>query len=80
MVCLVGLMEGKNNFINYRRYIGGYINDKKEGYGEFFWPDGRLYKGYWKDGKQHGRGQYKGTNRVTKEGEWCDGKLVKWMN
>jgi hypothetical protein len=50
MVILVGLMEG-NKLQYLRRYVGGYINDKKEGYGEFFWPDGRLYKGNWKDGK-----------------------------
>jgi hypothetical protein len=28
-----------------RRYEGSYIDDKKEGYGVFYWPDGRMYKG-----------------------------------
>ncbi len=28
-----------------RRYIGHYVEDKKHGYGEFEWPDGRKYKG-----------------------------------
>ena len=23
-------------------------NDKKDGYGTFFWPDGKIYKGEWK--------------------------------
>jgi len=50
-VDLLGQMEGNINNINYRKYNGNYVNDKKEGYGEFYWPDGRIYKGYWKDGK-----------------------------
>ena len=28
-----------------------YFHDKKEGYGEFKWPSGNIYKGPWKDGK-----------------------------
>lgn len=30
----------------------------KEGTGIFFWPDGRVYEGAWKNGKQHGYGRY----------------------
>lgn len=40
-------------------YIGSYINGRKEGYGEFYWPDGKYYKGYWKNGTMHGGGTYK---------------------
>lgn len=25
-------------------YVGEYVADKKEGYGEFTWPDGRKYR------------------------------------
>lgn len=63
-----------------RKYIGQYTVDKKEGYGEFYWPDGRCYKGYWKDGKQHGRGVYKGNGKGQMEGEWQDGKLVRRLS
>jgi len=40
-------MHGKGIFTwsDNRKYVGEYINDKKEGYGEFFWPDGKIYKG-----------------------------------
>ena len=31
-----------------REYIGEYVNDKKEGYGEFRWAGGRSYRGYWR--------------------------------
>jgi len=27
-----------------KKYIGQYINDKKEGYGEFYWPGTNNYK------------------------------------
>lgn len=26
------------------RYVGEYFEDKKHGYGEFTWPDGRQYR------------------------------------
>lgn len=32
----------------------------KEGMGTFYWPDGRIYIGKWKDGKQHGFGKFMG--------------------
>ena len=31
-----------------KRYEGQYFDDKKEGQGTFYWPDGRQYKGQWK--------------------------------
>jgi hypothetical protein len=39
--------------------MGEYFDDRKNGYGEFVWPDGRSYKGDWLNGKQHGKGMYK---------------------
>ncbi len=53
-VSLLGQME-KNMlviiYLIYNLFIGDYIEDKKEGYGEFYWQDGKIYKGNWKDGK-----------------------------
>ena len=34
-----------------KRYEGQYFYNKKEGQGTFYWPDGRQYKGEWKNGK-----------------------------
>ena len=42
----------KKYFLDERKYIGHYVEDKKHGYGEFEWPDGRKYKGQWLNGKQ----------------------------
>ena len=49
-------------------------------YGEFEWPDGRKYRGGWKDGKQHGKGFYSNNNGKEKEGEWVDGKRIRWID
>lgn len=56
----------------------------KEGIGKFYWPDGRVYIGQWKDGKQHGYGKFlKPTDEQTPDqeftfGEWKDGKRIRW--
>lgn len=46
-------MHGKGEFTwpDGRKYVGGYNDDKKEGFGVFTWPDGREYSGYWLKGK-----------------------------
>lgn len=75
-----GFSHGKMGSISMkkcRRYIGAYLDDKKHGYGEFHWPDGRYYRGFWADGKQHGRGVYKGADGQESEGEWLNGQKVR---
>ena len=52
----------------------------KHGYGEFFWPDGRVYKGDWKCGKQHGIGLYINAKGIERKAEWKEGKKVKWID
>jgi hypothetical protein len=34
-----------------RYYEGAYVDDKKEGFGIFSWPDGKKYEGEWRNGK-----------------------------
>jgi len=34
-----------------------YYEDKKDGYGIYFWLDGRRYEGEWKNGKRNGPGK-----------------------
>jgi hypothetical protein len=40
-------MQGKGvcEWIDGKKYIGQYKHGKKNGYGEFSWPDGKIYKG-----------------------------------
>jgi len=42
-------MDGKGTFtwVDGRKYVGGYVGDKKQGTGAFTWPDGRHYEGEW---------------------------------
>ena len=56
------------------------MNDLKEGYGVFSWPDGRIYEGTWKHGKQNGVGKYINAAGLVRFGEWKDGKRLRWMD
>ena len=44
--------------------------DKMDGYGTYTYPDGRSYKGEWKNGKQDGEGVFKTPNNESKRGIW----------
>lgn len=37
-----------------KKYIGNYVNNVREGYGEYYYADGKIYKGMWKAGLMHG--------------------------
>lgn len=43
------------------------------GYGTFYWKDGRVYRGYYKDDKKHDFGIYIGTEGKRYEGFWENG-------
>ncbi|KAF4657269.1 hypothetical protein FOL47_008531 [Perkinsus chesapeaki] len=60
-------------------YQGQYVNDKKEGYGTFEWPDGRKYAGYWVAGKRHGDGEYTTEFGQTRRGIWENDVLIRWV-
>lgn len=48
----------------------------KEGQGIFYWPNGKVYNGSWKDGVQHGEGVYTNSKGDSRKGEWKNGKRV----
>jgi hypothetical protein len=54
-----------------------YINDLKDGYGKFEWPDGRVYEGQFREGKMHGRGRFKDTFGHISEGNWENGHFLR---
>jgi hypothetical protein len=45
----------------------------------FTWPDGRKYRGQWKNGKQHGEGIYHSSKGEVRKGQWADGKRLQWL-
>jgi hypothetical protein len=60
-----------------KKYIGFYSNDKKEGFGIFYWQSSqKFFVGFWKDGKQEGPGKIV-TDKKTKYGLWKDGNKVE---
>lgn len=61
-------------------YIGEYSNDKKEGFGIYFWYDPpKAYIGMWKGGKQNGIGKLM-TSKQGKFGIWKNGERQVWLS
>jgi len=59
---------------------GFYVNDRKEGFGIYYWssPNNRAYIGFWKNGKQDGVGKYINQNS-TRFGYWVAGERTNWF-
>lgn len=69
-------MHGNGTFTwkDQSQYEGRYIENKKEGFGEFIYTSGKRYKGYWRDGKQDGTGILHNKLGIpTKKGIWKNG-------
>jgi len=43
--------KGVYTFSDGRKYVGSWKNGLRNGYGEFYFPDGWVDKGQWKDDK-----------------------------
>ena len=56
------------------------MNNKKHGYGELYWNDGRCFRGKWRDNKMHGFGIVTNRDGQSKKGEWVNGKLLRWIS
>ena len=48
--------HGQMTWKDKRKYIGGFKNDMRHGWGTMEWPDGKMYEGEWSEGKQNGVG------------------------
>ena len=59
------------NSLPYQSFLtGDYAKNKKQGLGEFIYPDGSKYEGNWQDDLRNGHGKYTYVNSDTYEGEW----------
>lgn len=58
-------------------YKGAWLCGKMHGEGELHWPDGRVYRGSFRQNQQYGFGSSEsfGPNGTTYEGSWKDGKM-----
>ena len=55
------------------KYIGYWINNKREGKGKIYYSNGNYYEGMFKDGKKEGIGRYEWKNGDLYDGEWKNG-------
>ena len=69
------LQELYDKFLNVigNRYEGELINDKKEGFGCYYWYDGSKYEGYFKNDNREGFGKMFWENGQKYIGFWKDG-------
>jgi hypothetical protein len=44
-------------YFNGHRYLGMWHSNKKNGLGTFYYVEGFIYEGYWKDDLRHGKGK-----------------------
>ena len=58
------------------KYVGEFMNGKKNGQGTFTWADGSKYVGGWMDGKMHGQGTFTKDDGAIVKGLFKNGKYV----
>lgn len=63
--------EGQFEWPDGRKYVGNYVNGKKEGYGILYTLD-YVYMGEWKNGLYDGYGTLKMLDEII-EGYWSNG-------
>ena len=69
------MMSGQGKLIikkrdrNLYQYDGNFVDNKKDGYGEITYSDGKSYKGQFKNDKRHGTGSLV-TNSTNYTGQW----------
>ncbi len=64
--------EGKSipNWSKKDYYIGNHNSGALEGYGSFYYSNGEIYKGWWKQNKKHGKGILYKENQILLNGCW----------
>jgi hypothetical protein len=68
--------QGRFTYADGKTYVGGYLNDRKNGYGVFTWPDYQ-YAGEWLDGHMHGFGEVINKQGVKKRYEFRNGVRLR---
>ena len=59
-------------------YEGDWVDDQKEGWGSYKWPDGKKYEGQWKANHYHGACKFSKPKGKNKYALFKKGKKVKW--
>ena len=61
-------------YMNGDKYVGEFVDFKREGKGTFTWANGDSYCGYWHDDEFHGKGILN-KDGIIKEGNWINGEF-----
>ena len=61
-------------WINGRKYMGDFSEEKLEGYGVFSDLDGSVYKGHWKNSLKHGEGIHTSCTGLDTTEVWENGQ------
>lgn len=69
--------NGKGKLTNSKGvYIGDFKDGQQNGYGEYSWKDGSIYRGYFRNGEREGDGEYyNAKNQSIARGHWKKGLL-----
>lgn len=69
------MVSGTTTYDN-GKYTGSFANGQREGYGEYYYSSGDIYRGQWKNGNRNGQGSYyNAAKKTTTEGVWKDDVL-----
>lgn len=74
----IGVVIAKHIEVTKMAYDDGYYEGsiyfrKRDGYGTFWYPDGSVYRGDWKDDSPSGKGIKTYADGSTYDGDWFDG-------
>ncbi len=67
--------KGTYFYIYGDKYIGEFVDYKKEGKGTYTWANGDSYCGQWEDDEYHGKGILK-KDGIIKDGYWDKGEFI----
>ena len=67
--------KGTYFYINGDKYVGEFVDYKKEGKGIFTWANGDSYCGQWENDEYHGEGILK-KDGIIKDGYWDKGEFI----
>lgn len=54
----------------FEKYIGEWHQDQMEGFGEYHYISGAIYKGFWRQNQHWGKGRYEFPDGAVYEGDW----------
>ena len=54
----------------FEKYTGEWDQDQMQGFGEYHYISGAIYKGFWKENLHWGKGKYEFPDGSVYEGDW----------